>query len=384
MILTLQNIAFYLLDKGLLKSETLVEGEWTVRNMSARNLNFATNVEYPHHRYLIKQVRAMDAEKTETLRIEATVYWLANNDPLFSALKKFLPRYHNFDVMSHTLITELLPNVENLHTYFSKIRRISTTIAHSMADILASYQGSLKDNMKDSPSFNLFKQHKPWVFTWVKQAALYENMQGAEKQMLSLVTHNKEFVKLIQEAEMLWSADSLIHGDIKFNNFLINTDYANGQNLDLRLVDWELADIGDPMWDVAAIFNTFLSQWVLEQTPQYLAPQQAFMPLQLSDIQPLMHLFWETYTQKIQLVGEYKNTAIQKAVKFLAIKLIHTCFEAIQQYETMPPNSARLLQMSLNILRNPEKAIIDLLGIPLKTDKKTALNFQPYNLAFNK
>jgi thiamine kinase-like enzyme len=382
MILTLQNIAFYLLDKGLLKPEILIEGEWTVRNMSARNLNFATNLEYQHHRHLIKQVRAMDAEKTETLRIEATVYWLANNDPMYSTLKKNLPNYYHFDIMSHTLITELLPDVEDLHAYFSKTRHISTEIAQSIANILASYHGGLKDNLKNSSSFNLFKQHKPWFFSWVKQTWQQETVQGAEKQMLSLIINNKEFVTLIKEVETLWSADALIHGDIKLNNFLINTNYANGQNLDLRLVDWELADIGDPMWDVAAVFNTLLAQWVLEQPPQYSVPQKAFSPIQLSEIQPLIHIFWETYTQKMQLIGETKNEAIKKAVKLLAIKLIHTCFEAIQQHENMPANSARLLQMSLNILRNPEKAITDLLGIPLKTENNLVLNFQPYNPAF--
>jgi hypothetical protein len=50
-------------------------------------------------------------------------------------------------------------------------------------------------------------------------------------------------------------------------------------------------------------------------------------------------------------------------MKFCGLKLIHTCFETTPYTQTLQPQSAKLLQLSLNILKAPESSISSLLGL---------------------
>jgi len=105
MLLTEHNLFYYLLDKGMVDSSAVVNGEFTVRRSDSRNNNFLVNREYDHHSFFIKQVKAPDAEKIETMRIEATAYILAHTDANYKALKNFLPPYYDYDATQHILVT---------------------------------------------------------------------------------------------------------------------------------------------------------------------------------------------------------------------------------------------------------------------------------------
>lgn len=365
MLLTLHNIAFYLMDKGLLDPETIVRGEWTVHNRSARNQNFATNLGYNHHRYLVKQARGFDREKTDSLRIEATCYWLANNDEQYSALQRFLPRYYDFDQLHSILVTELMADMENLLDFFLRTGHWGeVSIAQRLGELLASYHSQLDERLRDSRSFSLFQKQKPWIFNLVQQGPTPENVlppeHNAERQLLDLISRNNELKKMVAEVESIWQISSLFHGDVKFNNFLIRYDPDGAAPTDIRLIDWELADVGDPLWDVAAVFSAYLAQWVQEQA---FAQQGNHHPLALASIQPAMAAFWAKYSREMSYDEDFATQALMKATRFLGVKLIYSCFENTQKTEYLSPFVAKLLQVAFNVLKSPERAVADLIGI---------------------
>lgn len=365
MLLSHENIAHYLLEKGLIDLAAIVRGEFSVRDQSSRNANFAVNREHTPA-YLVKQVRAHDHEKRETLRIEATCYWLAQHDEAYRVLRGFLPCYFEYDYLHHILVLELLPDVQNLHDYYRHAQIFPSAVAEKIADLLASYHTHAAGTLEGQRSFSLFKKRKPWVFTFTEEA-LREwlsspTLGNAEKQSVKLVLENPEFMSHLRQMGEEWEAKSLTHGDVKFPNFLINNDFARGSDLDLRLIDWEMADIGDPLWDVAAVFQNYLSLWVNAEIEQQYHPREA-TTLTLESLQPSMAAFWARYAELNEWGESDAQQKLEKALRYTALKLMHTCFEAVQGVNDLPLYGAKTLQLSLNLLRQPDTAIGTLLGI---------------------
>lgn len=364
MLLSYENIAHYLLEKGLVSLDSIVEGAFSVRDQSSRNANFAVNREYTPG-YLVKQVRAQDAEKKETLRIEATCYWLANNDPAYQALRAFLPRYFEYDYLHHVLVLELLPEVENLHEHYLAKGHYPILIAEQFAELLASYHTHIPGQLEGQKSFSLFKKRKPWVFTlneesladWLKNPA----MGAAEKQTLELILGNQDFMHHLRSMGEAWEMTSLIHGDVKFPNFLINKDFVPGNQPDIRLIDWELADIGDPLWDVAAVIQNYLTLWVASEINPKNNPRA--YPVSLEQLQPSISAFWQRYCERAGWQGTIAQQQLEKTLRYTALKLVHTCFESVQGVKDMHLYSAKILQLSLNLLNRPDEAVEEILGI---------------------
>lgn len=63
-----------------------------------------------------------------------------------------------------------------------------------------------------------------------------------------------------------WQFETLIHGDMRWENCLVRTDRDT-----IHFVDWELANLGDGAWDVAGILHSSLV-WSPVLRPASLGP----------------------------------------------------------------------------------------------------------------
>src|SRR6476661_1939103 len=361
MLLTEHNLFYYLLDKGMVDKDKVIDGEFTVRRSDSRNNNFLVNREYDHHAYFIKQVKAFEAEKTETLRTEAHCYQLANTDPGYKALKQFLPAFFHYDPLSHVLVTGQVKNAVSVFDFY--YRSVNSKIPEIIADILASYHGTISSALLLQPAFAHFRKQKPWVFSVATTPPGFWSQEGqaAEQQMMQLIHKNRDYVQLLSQLEHEWQPQTLVHNDAKFNNFLISYDSETNDIQFIQLIDWELADIGDPLWDVATIFQNYLSLWVTTDVPEQTGPKG--FKITLPQVQPAMQQFWRRYTAQMKWTPEQAAGLLVKATRFCALKLIHACFETTPYSPTLQPLSVKLLQLSFNILRSPQEAAVKLLGI---------------------
>src|SRR5215831_10150500 len=124
MILTRYNLADYLLERGLLSFESIVDGDLMVVEAARRNRNFKV-IRKNQPGYFVKQIKEWEPQSIATLQCEATCYWLAQNDPRLSAtdLVQLMPRYYFYDASRHALVTELLPEGENLSEYHRRLAK---------------------------------------------------------------------------------------------------------------------------------------------------------------------------------------------------------------------------------------------------------------------
>ncbi len=83
------------------------------------------------------------------------------------------------------------------------------------------------------------------IFTWIY---LPDKLNYKENQVIFL---NKTTKDIFEKSKKYWKADNLIHGDIKADNFLINES-------EIKLIDYELAGLGDPLWDYAFLLQILM------------------------------------------------------------------------------------------------------------------------------
>ncbi len=357
MLLTGFNIAHYLLDRGHLSVDALLDGTFTAHQTSSRNTSYLINQGQPGALF-VKQVQTYGADKIETLRTEATCYWLAHNETDYAPLKAFLPHYIGFDPQHHILLTEAVAGAVSLNDFHLEHKTFPTAVATRQAELLAAFHQPLSPAMQQGPSMRLFRKQMPSVFSWSASgfASYGPPPNQAERQMVQLITHNETYMKQLETVRQQWQATGLMHGDVKPANFLINADCRETGQYDLRLIDWETADVGDPCWDAAAVFQSYLFYWVMHES----MPGPAGVPtpvFSLETMQPAMRQFWQTYVGLMPWTSDEARTNLQKTVGYCALKLIHTCYESIQQAPALTPQMARLLQLSLNLLRLPDEAI---------------------------
>ena len=184
--------------------------------------------------------------------------------------------------------------------------------------------------------------------------------------MFSIVRSYPEFNETLDELRDKWRFDSLIHGDMKWDNLVVSVAEENGKGESVKIVDWELADIGDARWDVGAILQSYLSFWILSIPPNAEANAEQLERLAqypLEPMQPAIRAFWKTYIATRQIGNEEGRQLLESCVKFGAARMIQTAYEYMQYSPQISASALYLLQVSLNTLKSPKEAISDLLSL---------------------
>ena len=83
----------------------------------------------------------------------------------------------------------------------------------------------------------------------------------------------------------------------------------------------------------------------------------------LPTLQPAMRTFWRTYVEAMGLEPATAIRWLDRAAGYAAVRLMQTAYESLQYSPHMTPLGLCLLQVSLNMLTQPRKAVATLMGI---------------------
>ena len=137
---------------------------------------------------------------------------------------------------------------------------------------------------------------------------------------------------------------------------------------DIKIIDWELAQMGDPCWDVGAFFSEYLSFW-LASIPfsQKMALDQSLelARFPLSKIQSAVQAFWKAYVLGLKLDSIAVADRVLRATQYAGLRLVQTACERLQNEASITPLDIYILQLCANMIRRPVEAAINLLGLPL-------------------
>ena len=368
LILNTKNlIVHYLIGRGLLPRQEVVDGSVTILERTSRNRNFLV-MRSGKPGYFVKHIQPDQPASIMTLEREAACYDLMRQDPKFAALRALAPGMIAYDRLRYVLVLELLPDAENLGVYQTRENRFPLDIAERLGTALGSYHRNIGLSAGNgSAQAAAFPRAVPWILQFHQtQAEGIQTLSAANAQLHAILNRYPDFGHKLDAVRAAWQADTLIHGDIKFENCALFFPGGPGSPYDLKLVDWETADFGDASWDVGSVFQAYLNSWLysIPPTPGATAEQlEQLARTPLSSIQPAIRAFWRAYADTMQLEAAQSSQRLERCVLMAAGRMLQTVFEWMNRQPTLSANAMFQLQVSLNMLQRPSEAIQALLGI---------------------
>ncbi|MDO7884225.1 phosphotransferase family protein [Hymenobacter cheonanensis] len=353
MRLTLPQLHWYLLDKGFLEAGSLLRGDYVASQMQTRNLIFRVQrLEAPS--LFVKQLISFDASNTYVLQKDATCLWLIKNHPALAGLAAYVPGYYGFDAERQVLVTEYLAEATNLEEVARQHGgTLPQAVAGLLPELLASYHFALPGDVLRSRPVQFFPRQVPWVLALAQAEATTQQLLRTTTQglnpALAAVQSSADFCRELAALHEAWGGNSLLHGDVKWMNLLL-LNAADGPCL--RIIDWEIADIGDPLWDVGGLVQSFLAG-VVHYDPVLSAPGFGLVPgvelAHLAPAWPAVRRLWQRYAALMGL--DPAGPALEKVLRYAAARLLQTAIEQSMASDTLQPTPTKLLQASYALLR---------------------------------
>jgi hypothetical protein len=358
-VLEHRQVQNYLLQQRMLTQAAMVDGGVSVLDASRRNANFEVTVEGGPS-YLLKH--ATDREKQAALANEAAIYRLLGTTPA----ARYVPRLHFYDPGSHVLALELLHDAPSWTAYQGLLGRFPTGLAAVLGEALACVHG-IDPGGRPARGRAVGTCAPPWALSLHRpDVALYAASSSANHQVISIVQQFPAFGALLDALRAEWQPSSLVHGDLKWDNLLAKRR-PGGPGRTVALVDWELAGLGDPCWDMGSAFAGYLGFWLgsipfsgQESPERYL--ELARYPL--ARMQPALRALWAGYARRMRLDDSTSDQWLIRSVRYAAVRLLQSVFEDTRPAVQVTGSSLAFLQVCLNILSQPQVASLHLLGIP--------------------
>jgi hypothetical protein len=358
------NVAFYLAERQLLTLRSVVEGDFLVVDQSSRNRNLKV-IRKRSPGYFIKQVRSSTPDTARTLQREAACYQLADRQPRLSGLASLLPRCHHYDPVRVILVLEMLPHAESLWEHHQRVGGFPLDLAVLQGQKLGSFQARTDLAGLGAEELKPFERRIPWILSIHETNPMYlSQMSLGNSQLLGILQQHPEFPAALEEIKRGWKHEVIIHGDIKWENLVLCRQREDAPP-DLRVIDWEMADVGDACWDAGAVFQAYLSFWIfsLPLTPGVSLEQAvAASPFAVGEMQAALAAYWASYAAARALMPAASEALLVRSMQCAAARMIQTAYEGIQMSPQITPQALCQLQMSMNVLSDPAAAVREFLG----------------------
>ena len=354
-MLAQEHVARFLLNRGLLGSDAVVDGELAISDVSSRNRNFRVETR-DGPCYLLKQ--GATAEAVATVAHEAMVYHrLIGAQP---ALAGHLPRFCGYDPAEGVLVLELVPEAEDLRSRHLRGGSFSVGPAAVLGSVLGNLHRVTRGLDRDG-----LPAGTPWVLSAHRpDSRLFRDVSAAGLELIRIVQGAEGFGQALERLRTGWRTDALIHSDVKWDNCLVSVREDRAD--DLKLVDWEVAIGGDPCWDIGSALSQYLSAWLFSipitgEVPPERFPELAGYPL--DGMKPALAACWQGYVDARELAPGSTASELLRAVELAGARLVQTAFEAAQMMQQLTSSLILHLQLALNVMLRPAPAATQLMGL---------------------
>jgi Ser/Thr protein kinase RdoA (MazF antagonist) len=362
-MLDLDRVAPLLIELGLIGALDVVEGELTIVQADRRNRHFRVEVRDGAGWFLKQPVDPAEGGH-ESLRCEAAFLEFCREEPRAAAVLPTLPHLVRRESGEDLLIYDLIVDAAPLDSLLEEEGEAAVAAAR-----LGTALGTLHR------AFDGIDPDDPRLAGWLPRSVPFG--LRIHEPGLGQLAHNSpaihEALRIVQEGGVLgghldrlrrdWRPSTLIHGDIRFANVLARGAPDPG----LWLVDWEMAQHGDPAWDLAGALQDFLVAWSasMPMTAGLTAAERAAgARIPLSSVWPAIAALWGGYRRAAGTGPAEAADLLRRAVGLSGARLLQSAYEASDNAEALTGHSVLLLQVAANVLADPDRGQVRLYGLP--------------------
>jgi hypothetical protein len=367
-MLSLDDAVPYLLSRQLIDPACIVDGSLTIQSAARRNGNL--KIEGPQGAgLLIKQPIDPTEQGRETLSSEAAFYQFCQEEPAAAAMAQIAPHLVFHDVDRCLIGLRLLSEAVTLSSFLTGAQERHSSIEVAGALGLAMgivHQTFSRADLANCPRLAWLSRRAPWVMTIHRPTPQFLASQSpANFELIRLLQTQNGCAPGLDRLHANWRVETVIHGDIRPSNVLVTK--ARGElPREVRIIDWEMVQLGEAAWDLAGALQGFARLWVesMPMTENLSIDErvaQASFPLDF--VQRLSRSLWRGYQVASDGPRPEPDRLLDRAVKLSAVRMIQAAYEISDELTVLDPRSVIMLQLGANVLSHPEVARTQLFGI---------------------
>lgn len=363
-----ENALAYGLRNKLCDVKSIIDSDVKIIDFSRKNRNIKLNRKRGTS-YFLKQPDINSMHDISRIRKEARLYKIINRDSNFLQLRSILPSFYMFDQKNNILVTESLTAYKSFYDYCKNFHPTEFPFEPflNLGRSIASYHKLLQSHFVNK-KFNFVSRMAPPNIVVVRPTpSLLSILSAANLDLIRIIQHDPELVKEIEKVYFNWDRHTIINGDLKWDNVLLyKRDDLN--QFDIKIIDWELIEFGDPAWDIAGILHDFLIIWInsLNITGIKKHDLDISMYYPLDKMKKAMRNFWRGYLQGMEINARAANTLLLKSARYCAARLVQKTYEMHANSSSLSNKGLYIIQLSRNIFKNTENSVIHLFGIPFR------------------
>jgi len=284
----------------------------------------------------------------------------AATTPAFGSLAELIPPFIRYDHRRFVLVLEYLVGSRDLVTYHRTQGLMPTEVAQEFGQKLAEVHTAGRQATAETLSAVSPPERIPWIFSIHRGDYV---LSRANRQLIDLALKNEAFSLQLDELHQNWRQDTLLHGDVKWLNCLLHE--AKGKT-NIYLIDWEMLQLGESLWDVAGFIQSYLSEWTLQPNKERELTLDQWIERYADAIRiqhDSIHSFWSAYAQTAGLDTALTGSDFQRTLLYVAGRLFQTVYEYLSQQETLFPEAIRTLELAQRLLAKDADTIELTLGV---------------------
>jgi hypothetical protein len=351
--LSTDDVVPYLLRRGLLHVDAIVRDDYRILQVLGDKPIY--RVFSKEAGFVVKQPSRPDEEQTEYVEREAAFLKVAETAPWAKKLKPYLPRLRFYDPKAHILITE---NISH-DTGLAYMRREGAR-PEVLGKLLGEAFAVLHDcGVETQAPTRLFSTSRPYIFQ-VDDINIDDMEPPSVRRVFEVIRQERAVTRELARLGKAWECRTLIHRDAKLDNVLIKW----GRNPRIWLIDWAVAGLGEPAWDLGATIQSCLTLWLYSiqfrhDEPFTDAATKAAFPWALTKtfIQSLMSAYLKARAGK----GAGKREFIERVFRYAGASLLQSEVGAAHAHAQLTARQVAVLQMGSRLVLAPKEAAAEFL-----------------------
>lgn len=331
--------------------------------------------------FLVKQNRIDSEGKTSgSLVTEWIVQELIDNFPSLTSIQPLISEVVKFDWQNSTLISVFYDDYIALDDFYESNKNYDFRIASVVGTNLAKIHGATYQQQQQQEFLGQYfklelAQHPPGFIRRLNNIS--------PKIFGETCPDGLTFYKLYQRFPSLNQAvielydrlqpACLTHNDLTLDNFIIDTQLDLSQDSveirpeQLKIIDWEFINWGDPAADLGMLTAQYLEEWLNSLFADRNLDFNTTLRLAtcpLEKITPSLQAFLQGYLTQFPQILNARPDFVSRVVQFAGIGILSRLSYYVEYHHHFDNESLCKLQVAKNLLCNPQQGIETLFGTP--------------------